>query len=94
MKGRCKLVLIEWVDSHRTEGWHQDDPATEPILCRSVGWLIHDGKAAKTIAAHVTEEGPPQRCGEMTIPGCSIRKVQVLDAVKGPKRRAKGKKGG
>jgi hypothetical protein len=77
---RRRLVLIEWVDSHRTEGWHVDDPATEPVLCRSVGWLVHDGGAAKTIAAHLTVEEPPQRCGEMTIPTCSIREIRTLRA--------------
>jgi hypothetical protein len=79
-KPRHKLVLIEWLDSHRSEGWHTGDPATEPVTCRSVGWLIHDGKAAKTIAAHMTDEDEPQRCGEMTIPACSIRKVRTLNA--------------
>lgn len=73
-----KLVLIEWSDSHYHAGWHTDDPATEPVYCRSVGWLIHDGKKAKTIAAHVTDEGVPQRCGEMTIPACCIRKIKTI----------------
>lgn len=79
-KAKRKLVLIEWLDSHRTEGWHVDDPATEPILCRSVGWLLHDGKGAKTIAGHITDQEPPQRCGEMTIPACCIRKMRTLNA--------------
>jgi hypothetical protein len=78
MNPRPKLVLIEWLDSHRTDAWHTSPPATKPVLCRSVGWLIHDGKEAKTIAAHVTEEDEPQRSGEMTIPTCSIRKMRTL----------------
>jgi hypothetical protein len=75
-----RLVLIEWLDSHRTDGWHHDEPATEGKLCRSVGWLIHDGEDAKTIAAHIADEdcSPPQRAGEMTIPTCSVKRIKRL----------------
>lgn len=75
---RYSLVLITWLDSHYVAGWHTEDAATKPSHCRSVGWLIHDGTKAKTIAAHITDEEPPQRCGEMTIPTASIVKIQVL----------------
>ena len=73
-----QLVLIEWLDSHQTACWTADDPATQPLLCRSVGWLVYDGETAKTIAAHMTAEEPPQRSGEMTIPSCAIVKLEVL----------------
>lgn len=73
-----KLVLIEWLDSHRSDGWHGGEPDTRPLRCRSVGWLIHDGEHAKTIAPHVTDEESPQRCGEMTIPACSVLKMRTL----------------
>ncbi len=75
---RGKLVLIEWVDSHSAPAWHTESPATEPVLCRSVGWLVHDGKEAKTIAPHMTDESTPQRCGEMTIPARAVLRVEVL----------------
>ena len=70
--GTKRLVLIEWLDSHYVAGWHTEEPQKEPLLCRSVGWLIYDGERAKTIAAHITEEETPQRCGEITIPNCAI----------------------
>ena len=73
-----KLVLIEWVDSHHTSRWTTDDPTTEPVKCRSVGWLIHDGEAAKTLTPHMTDEDPPQRSGDMTIPICAVTKIEVL----------------
>ena len=75
-KGR--LVLIEWLDSHYVSGWHSDEPNAEPLLCRSVGWLLHDDEKAKTIAAHVTDEETPQRSGEITIPSVSVVRVEVL----------------
>ena len=50
-----KLVLIEWMDSHQVGKWTDEAPATEPLLGKSVGWLVHDGKKAKTLAAHPPE---------------------------------------
>ncbi len=75
---RPPLVLVEWVDSHVIAGWQTDEPAKEPLLCRSVGWLIHNGKKVKTIAPHMSDEEVPQRCGEMTIPTCAIRRIKRL----------------
>ena len=78
MNNLGKLVLIEWLDSHYTQGWHANAPNEEPLLCRSVGWLLYDGEKAKTIAAHITEEETPQRTGEMTIPSVAIIRMDVL----------------
>ena len=73
-----RLVLIEWLDSHYVPGWHTDAPEEKPLLCRSVGWLIHDGEEAKVIASHVTNENPPQRNGEMTIPTRAVVQMKEL----------------
>lgn len=73
------LVLIEWMDSHQSTGWTAEDPDTEPLICRSVGWLVHDGARAKTVAAHMTVQDSPQRTGEMTIPTCAILKISFLE---------------
>ena len=71
--------MIEWLDSHRVAGWTTDAPATEPVRCRSVGWLLHDGDQAKTLAPHMTDEQVPQRAGEMTIPTCAVVKMRTLE---------------
>jgi hypothetical protein len=73
-----KLVLIEWVDSQQSVGWTRDEPAPKPMKCRSVGWLVYDGKEMKTVAATMSEEESPQRTLEMTIPTCSITKIKPL----------------
>ena len=73
-----KLVLIEWLDSHYYPDWHIDAPVSKPSSVRSVGWLIHDGEMTKVIAAHMTDEDPPHRNGEMTIPVCSIQSIREL----------------
>jgi hypothetical protein len=69
---------VRWLDSHYVPGWHTDEPSTSPLLCRSVGWLVHDGDEAKTIAAHITNEEDPQRCGDMTIPAEAITSIEVI----------------
>lgn len=73
-----KLVLIEWLDSSSRDGWTREKPHTEALKCRSVGWLMHDGKDCKTIAPHMSVEDEPQRSGEMTIPTGCILKIRVL----------------
>jgi hypothetical protein len=50
-----RLVLIEWEDSHGNGAWqHLAAGAIEDraLVCRSVGWLVLDGGAAKVIAPH------------------------------------------
>lgn len=73
-----KLMLIEWLDSHHAAHWTTESPATEPVLCRSVGWLVHDGDKAKTLSPHMTDEQNPQRAGEMTIPTCAVVRMRAL----------------
>ncbi len=74
-----KLVLIEWLDSHQGMRWTNDETASEPLLCRSVGWRVYYGDTAKSVAAHMTVEDTPQRPGEMTIPACAITKIKSLE---------------
>ena len=76
---RLPLVLIEWLDSHYAPQWHTGKPAKRPLTCFSAGWLTHDGKRCKTIAAHITDEDEPQRSGEMTIPACAILSIVTLN---------------
>ena len=73
-----KLVLVEWFDSSHTAGWTRGKVGRECLLCRSVGWLLRDGKKAKTLAPHVSDEPDPQRAGVMTIPACSIVSMRRL----------------
>lgn len=80
-----KLVLIEWLDSHSGRGW-QDievlERAAVPLYCRSVGWLLFDGKDCKVIIPHIAGEKNGntmlQGCGDLTIPTNAIAKMIVL----------------
>ena len=68
-----KLVLVEWVDSFGCSSSWQDlsDCSPEPLICKSVGWLAHDGENCKVVIPHMAEDhGSVKRqgCGDMTIP--------------------------
>ena len=48
-----KAVLIDWVDAISSHGWEAVDNAdiNKPMTCRSLGWLVHDGKDFVGVAA-------------------------------------------
>lgn len=75
------LVFIEWEDATLARGWREDEPWTEPTVCHSVGWLVYNGKQAKTIAPTVQAsdrgligDSIGARCEALVIPtGCILR---------------------
>lgn len=69
------LVCVRWVDSHYRPGWDTADAASAPVECVSIGWLIHNGKASKTLSANISREDCPQRCGDITIPSRAILEI-------------------
>lgn len=71
-------VLIEWEDSHYRAGWSAEKATREPLLVRSVGWLVRDGARAKVLCSHISQEDSPQRCGDMAIPSRAIRSIKAL----------------
>lgn len=80
-----KLVLVEWLDSHAGKGWQtveQLECASEPLYCRSVGWLFSESKDCKVIVPHVAGDRGNgltlQGCGELSIPKRAILKTTVL----------------
>jgi hypothetical protein len=84
-----RLVLIEWQDSWGcSPRWEYID-GCEPavLLCRSVGWLIYDGKDCKVIVPHLTksEHVRQQGCGDMTIPTPAV--VRVVRLKEGKRRK-------
>lgn len=80
-----RLVLIEWVDSLGcAAGWrHLEDLTPDILTIRSVGWLLHDRKAAKTIVPHLMHPDANARpsaqgMGDVTIPTrCIVRMVTL-----------------
>jgi hypothetical protein len=78
MAGDLKLVLVEWLDSRRGEGWVRLDELESTIThCRSVGWIIAKDSQSVTLAGHLGKN-PDQCCGDVTIPKRSIQKIIPL----------------
>lgn len=82
-----RLVLVEWEDSYGcSASWvsvEGNPPST--LLCRSVGWLIHDRDDCKVIVPHLTIPNTAvqqQGCGDMTIPAKAIIRVTPLSATR------------
>jgi hypothetical protein len=82
-----RLVLIEWVDSYGgTTGWKALGDCTPDVLvCRSVGWLLHDRDDVKVIVPHLIEPAEDTRIaaqgrGDMTIPCAAIVSLRELAA--------------
>jgi hypothetical protein len=80
----ASLVIVEWVDSCINGKWTHEEPNVAPLSCRSVGFVVHQDENSVIIAPHITvEDGEVgQRCGEMTIPTCCIKKVSKLSVSK------------
>ncbi len=82
-----KLVLVEWLDSHAGRGWldiEHIEQAAEPLLCRSVGWLLVENDECAVLVAHLSgqrgHEEPFQGRGDLTIPKQAIVKMTPLNA--------------
>jgi hypothetical protein len=75
-----KLVYVEWLDSQGPTGsWRylNDDKLgnqLSDLLCRSVGWLIHDGKDCKRIIPHLSGDVR----GDLVIPSKVIVTMKEL----------------
>lgn len=80
-----RLVFVEWVDSYGcSPSWVQlDGCSPRAMICKSVGWLLHDDSEIKVLVPHVStpmQDAPAQGCGDMTIPTRAvIRMIELSD---------------
>ena len=79
-----RLVLVEWIDSFGcSSDWAELDGEAqpEPMVCRSVGWLLADGGDCKVIVPHIADvpDAKQQGCGDMAIPVACIRRLVDLE---------------
>jgi hypothetical protein len=79
------LVLVEWEDSAQplpAWQWLSDCEEFGLVVCRSVGWLIHDGDHVKALAPNIGicgNDDDRQVSGLIRIPARCIRKMAVLE---------------
>lgn len=73
------MVKVKWLDSLQpVSSWQflSDYKPSEPILCVSVGFLIHNGDDVKAIAPNMGDDN--QISGVIHIPAISILSITKL----------------
>ena len=50
------LVWVQWEDIASYHGWKGKGEYGEPIMVRSIGWLIEEGEAALKISSSVDDQ--------------------------------------
>jgi hypothetical protein len=80
-----KLVQIEWVDSQGSSDGgrflreEELKKTLADLLCKSVRWLVYDGKDCKRIIPHLSGDGDGlQGRGDLAIPSRTIAKITEL----------------
>lgn len=96
MSQHYPLVLVAWVDSYGVgSSWRDiggdEISDTQPLRCRSVGYLVHDHDSAIVIVPHLAlphpglsrpngDEATVDGCGDITIPRNAVERIMYLQA--------------
>lgn len=78
MSKQRRAVYVEWVDSMSKGGkvWHhEDDFKLGELACRSLGFIVKEGKTSLVIAGH---ESAGSVAGDIEIPKCAITKRRTV----------------
>jgi len=72
------LVVVEWEDIVSDSSWMDDKEIEklEPVVCRSVGWLLKKTKKLVFLGASVTNDGSVG--DRTTIPKNVIRSIKEI----------------
>ena len=81
--GPYPLVVVEWADSAQPIShwqWLDEYEANGPILCTSVGYIVHDADGVMSLAPNLGDvmRDRAMASGIMRIAQCSIRGVREL----------------
>lgn len=73
------VVWIEWEDSCSHSGWQDADDACRdhaagPMICQSVGWLLHQDAQQLVVAQSRNEHG--QVADRIAIPRVAVRRIR------------------
>jgi hypothetical protein len=74
------IVIVEWVDAHSEDGWHDVGKAIKatPPVMHTVGYLLRQDEEVVTITATLDSES--DCCsGRWTIPTCCVKSVTKVD---------------
>mgnify|MGYP006987965277 CR=1 FL=1 len=82
-----KKIYVEWLDAQSgPDGWECLDDNLKPLrsgFCKSIGFLIENGKTSITLCSSVNKDPSRDRktlvLSRLTIPKRAIIKIQDLD---------------
>ena len=74
-----RVVLADWVDSHRMDGWHRGAADASPMACRAAGLLVAPSEEAVVVAGSGATQAQPPRRGAMTIPTTALIALRALE---------------
>lgn len=80
-----RLVLVDWLDSNGTKGWHDPDvmlaAARGSMACQTVGWVLYEDDDRLALVPSQAEAG--SLCDVTTIPKIVITKITELLRMEG-----------
>jgi len=81
---KYRSVYVEWIDSSSvvTSGWKREDelPDSDPILCRSIGFLYEKSKKAiRILATYYKQPSGLMVDGVTDIPLVAVKKLRYLN---------------
>lgn len=79
-----KAVVVEWWDAyaHRERWMECGEIDDDPMICRTVGWLLEDAKPEHTVVAQ-TMNAAGEVDGVLCVPSGMVRSVCVVFEVGG-----------
>lgn len=72
-----KMAIVTWLDAHTVDGWDENIDS-DPRVCTTAGYLIKETDKVVVIANSIDIKLPVTYACAMTIPKCSISKIQRL----------------
>lgn len=77
------MVIITWEDSRQSDGeWRflSRLPDFSPVVCKTLGWLLKDGRDVKVVAQTIgdLDANDHQASGVMVIPTRAVLSVEHL----------------
>ncbi len=83
--GKCRLVIVTWVDSRQAEGawrWLSEYARQTPVTVQTVGWLIQDDDDAKVLVQSLGADGDDvQYAGRKVIAAAAVLRIEPLAEV-------------
>lgn len=67
-----EAVYVEWVDSTSAHPWTAPDDAPEPLVCKSIGWLVVERDDHIVVSASWDSQDPGHFDAPISIPRVAI----------------------